>query len=85
MHNSSSLLNITLHVSDGLSTHHQEYKTVHTALVICHSVSLTACQRAHGIVPAGMQSTKLYDIYLKLYVQSWTPDDGRIDRPKHLG
>jgi len=27
----SSLLNITLDVSDGLSVHHQESKTVHTA------------------------------------------------------
>jgi len=31
MHNFSSLLNITLRVSDGLSVHHQEFKTVHTA------------------------------------------------------
>jgi hypothetical protein len=33
MHNFSSLLNITLHVSDGLSVHHREYKSVHTASV----------------------------------------------------
>jgi hypothetical protein len=26
----------------------------------------------------------MYDIYLMLYVQSWTLDDGRIDRPKHV-
>jgi hypothetical protein len=26
----------------------------------------------------------LFDIYLLLYVQSWTPDDGRKDRPKHV-
>jgi len=32
MHNFSSLLNITLHVSDGLSVHYQEFKTVHTVL-----------------------------------------------------
>jgi len=38
----SSLLNITLHVSDGLSVHHQESKTVHTASGICHTGSLTA-------------------------------------------
>ena len=31
-----------------------------------------------------MQSTNLYDIYLTLYVQSLTPDEGRKDRPKHL-
>ena len=36
------------------------------------------------IVPASMQSTNLYDIYLILYVQSWTPDEGRKDRPKHV-
>ena len=30
-----------------------------------------------------MQSTNLYDVYLMLYVQSWTPDDGWKDRPKN--
>jgi len=33
---------------------------------------------------ASKQFTNLYDIYLMLYVQSWTPDDGRKDRPKHV-
>jgi len=27
----------TLHVSDGLSVHHQEFKTVHTAIGICQT------------------------------------------------
>ena len=31
-----------------------------------------------------LQSTNLYDICLMLYVQCWTPDDGRKDRPKHV-
>ena len=35
-------------------------------------------------MPASKQSTNLYDIYLMLCVQSWTPDDGREDRPKHV-
>ena len=35
-------------------------------------------------VPASKQSTNPYDIYLILCVQSWTPDDGRKDRPKHV-
>jgi len=43
MSNFSCLLNITLHVSDGLSVHHQEFKSVHTASGICHTGSLTAC------------------------------------------
>jgi len=29
--------NDTLHVSDGLSVHHQEFKTVHTATSICQT------------------------------------------------
>jgi len=49
--------NDTLHVSDGLSVHHQEFKTVSTATGICQ---------------------------ILLYVQSWTPDDGQKDRPKHV-
>jgi len=36
------------------------------------------------LVPASKYSTNLYDIYLMLCVQSWTPDDGRKDRPKHV-
>jgi hypothetical protein len=33
---------------------------------------------------ASQQPQYLYDIYLVLYVQSYTPDDGRRDRPKHV-
>jgi hypothetical protein len=35
---SKNLLNTTLHVSNGLSVHQQEFKTVHTASSICHRV-----------------------------------------------
>ena len=31
--------NDTLHVSDGLSVHHQQFKTVHTATAICQAIS----------------------------------------------
>jgi len=34
-----SFWNDTLHVSDGLSVHHQEFKTVHTATSICQTDS----------------------------------------------
>ena len=75
--------NDILHVSDGLSVHHQELKTVHIAtgiyqtdtavcLLADSSISLTSCQEY------------LFDICLLLYVQSLTPDDGRKDRPKHV-
>jgi len=33
------LWNDTLHVSDGLSVHHQEFKTAHTATGICQTVN----------------------------------------------
>ena len=33
----------TLHISDGLSVHHQESKTVHTVSGICHTGSVAAC------------------------------------------
>jgi len=34
MHNFSSLLNIALHVSDGLFVHHQEFKAVYQVYVV---------------------------------------------------
>ena len=48
MHNISNLFyfdNNNLHVSDGLSVHHQESKIVHTTsdICVCHSGSVTAC------------------------------------------
>jgi len=66
----------TLHVSDGLSIHHQEPKTVHTASGICQ----TDCV---GCLLASSQQN-LFDIYVMLYVQSYTLNDGRKDRPKHV-
>jgi len=50
------------------------YSTCFRSLSVHHQESKTA----------NKQSTNLYDIYLKLYVPSWTPDDGRRDRPKHV-
>ena len=35
-------------------------------------------------VPSRSRWHYLFDIYLLLYVQSLTPDDGRKDRPKHV-
>ena len=62
MHNISNLFyfGTTLYlVSDGLSTHHQESKTVHTASGICHTGSVAA---------ASKQPQNLYG--MMLYVQS---------------
>ena len=62
--------NDTQHVSDGLSVHHQELTTVHTATGICQTAS---------------SQQYLFDIRMLLYVQSLTPDDEQKDRPKRVG
>ena len=93
--------NDTVHFSDGLSVHHQEFKTVRTTTGICQTdtaVCLLASRHRYCLLftskhtalstdtadclPANRQQY-LFDIRLLLYVQSWTPDDGRKDRPKH--
>jgi len=68
--------NDTLHVSDGLSVHHQEFQTVNTGTDICQT-DTTVCLLASS-------QQYLPDICLVLYVQSESPGDGRKDRPKHV-
>jgi len=51
----------TLHVSDGFSVHHKEFKTVHTATGI-RQADTTACLAS--------RQQYLLDVYLLLYVQS---------------
>ena len=53
--------NDTLHVTDGLSVHHQEFKTVHTATGIC--------QRDTVVCLLESRQQYLFDICLLLYVQ----------------
>jgi len=66
--------NDTLHVSGGLYVHHQEFKTVHTATCIC--------QTGTAVCLLADREQYLFEKSLLLYIQSWTPDDGRKDRPK---
>jgi len=53
-----SFIGVTLCVSDGLSVHHQEFKTVRTATGICQT-DTADCSRQY-----------LFDICLLQYVQS---------------
>ena len=48
-----------------------------------HLSNRYCCLFASGYLLAGRQQY-LFDRCLLLYVQSWTPDDGRKDRPKHV-
>ena len=64
--------------SSGLYTQHNVYVIqVSWLLGSGHEMEL-------HLVPASKQSTNLYDTHLMLCVQSWTPDDGRKDCPKHV-
>ena len=56
--------NDTLHVSDGLSVHHQEFKTLHTATGICQA------DTAVCLLAGTRRQTYLFDICLLLYVDS---------------
>jgi len=55
-----------LHVSDGLSLHHQESKIVHTALGICH----TEMELSSISFPLASRQQYLFDTHLLLYVRS---------------
>ena len=66
----------TVRVSDGLSAHRRELKTVHTATGICQT------DTADCLLASGQQY--LFDICLLQYAQSLTPDLGRKDRLKHV-
>jgi len=63
--------NDTVHVSDGLSVHHQEFKTVHTATGIRETYTGVCLFKQTAV-----------SVWLP-YVQSWTDDDGRKDRQIH--
>jgi len=58
--------NYTLHVSDGLSVHHQEFKTVHTATGKCQT-DTAECLLAETVASSRQY---LFDKCLLLYVQS---------------
>jgi len=74
--------NDTLHVSDGLSAHLQQFKTVHTATDICQTDTancLGASSRQYLLdgtpwnsisFPLASNQQYLFDICLLLYVQS---------------
>ena len=49
-----STMKYTLHVSDGLSVHHQEFKTVRTATGINQTDTASRNEMEH-LVPAGKQ------------------------------
>ena len=70
--------NKTLHVSDSSSVHHQEFSTVHTAMVYVIQVCWQLVRRIRTAV-----SKPVWHIPLPC-VQWKTPDDGQRNCPKHV-
>ena len=80
--------NETLHVSDSSYVHHQEFFTVHTAMV-CHTGLLTACEgNQDGIAVPSWSCSQAVSKHVwhisRLCVQWKTPDDGQKNCPKHV-
>ena len=71
---SNLFLEKTLHVTDSSSVHHQEFFTVHTAMV---------SGSGRNSVPSWSCSQAVWHIPL-LRVQWKTPDDGQRNCPKHI-
>ena len=79
--------NDTLHVSDSSSVHHQEYLTVHTAMV--YIISVAACKQDQDgtAVPSWscLQAVSKPVWQRPLVCVQWkTPDDGQRNCPKHI-
>ena len=77
--------NKTLHVSDSSSVHHQEFFTVHRAMLYV----LTACEQDQDgtAVPSWSFSQDVSKLvwYIPLLCVQWkTPDDGQRNSPKHV-
>ena len=80
--------NETLHILDSSSVHHQEFFTVHTA-VVCHTCLLTACEQDQDetAVPSWSCLQAVYKPlwHIPLLRGQWkTPDDGHRSCPKHV-
>ena len=73
--------NKTLHVSDSSSVHHQEFFTVHTAMVYVIQFA-SRIRRSVLILLASCQQTCMT---YTIAVCKWkTPDDGQRNCPKHV-
>ena len=86
MHNLFIFLWNALHVSGSSSAHHQELKTVYTALgtlsnLYCY-LPLSWESSNSSMTVAG--SSKGLTKYPMLYIQFWAPDDGQRNRLKYV-
>jgi len=76
--------NETLHVSDNSLVHHQEFFTVHTAMVMSYRFAgQLASRNIWSCSQAVSKPVRLWHIPL-LCVQWKTPDDGQRNCPKHV-
>ena len=59
------------------------FRTVLPSIIRSSRLMMIMCQTDTAVCLASRQQY-LFDICLLLYVQSWTPDDGWQDLPKHV-
>ena len=81
--------NKTLHVSDISSVHHQEFFTVHTAMVYVIQVTVTACEQDQdGTAVSSWCYTQAVTVTCMSYTITICtvkiPDDGHRNSPKHV-
>jgi len=55
--------NRSLHVSDCISVHHQEYSTVHIAIGVGHTDYADCLLAASILIPLASSQQNLYDIF----------------------
>jgi hypothetical protein len=76
----------TLHVSDSFAVHHQEFFTVHTAMVYVIQVMLTACEQDQDVPFWSCSQAVCKTLWrIPLMCVQWKiPDDGQNNCPKHV-
>jgi len=82
--------NKSLHVSDSSSVHHQEFFTVHTAMVyviqVCWQLaSRIRKEKLHVSDRSSVHHQEFFTIHIPLLCVQWkSPDDGHRTCPKHV-
>jgi len=60
------------------------FRTVFPSIIRSSRLYIQQQEYVKQILLSACRQRYLFDIFLLLYIQSWTPDDRRKDRPKHV-
>jgi len=81
--------NETPHVSDSSSVHHQEFFTVHKAMIyviqVCWQLASSIRTELRPDAARKLSANIVRHTQIPLLCLQWkTPDDGQMNRPKHV-